>query len=187
MTVSVAYHSDDYRPARPAVNVKVHVPGADYWPDVFRSVPPIAPDGLIGDYEPLVEEAHDRIRARFWQDAQGMADSLGLGPIEQEGRSGGWLVLVGAGDPALMDCPNAGEDHFCDPCDAFESQRADWLAAYRLLFTWCADQVREAPARVAALAQQLAMDEIGVEPARRMFAFDIAAEGPHYEPEGVPA
>lgn len=179
MTVSVAYHADGYGPARPAVNVKCGSPwgAAEY--ALADSL------GSVERAEGYLETAFESLAARFWSDAAEMALALGLGPIEQEGRSGGWLVLTDGRDPQDMAvaCDSTVESIRYEA----QSERASWLAAYRQLADWCAEQVRTAPARVAALAQQLAMDEIGAEPARRMFAVEIAEEGPHYEPEGVPA
>lgn len=169
---TVTYHRDGYGPARPAVNVKVHVTGRDYWPDAFDVNDEAAEIGRSTSLS-FMEVAYDRIVTDFWQDAADLAADLGLGPIEQEGRSGGWLVLTDGSWPDLE-----------DPDDGLPADRAAWLAAYRQLSDWCAEQVRSAPARVAALAQQLAMDELGAEPATRMFA---TFPGRRYNGRTVPA
>lgn len=154
---TVQYHTDGYgRPARPAVNVKVH--GTDF----------AAYDRLcaaISNVDDLYQRAEEVIFARFWSDAADMAASLGLGPITQEGRSGGWLVLTDGRSPELY-TPSTTDK---EDVRAYAAARRDWLAAYRKLADWCAERVHTAPARVAALAQQLAMDELGAEPAHRMW------------------
>lgn len=194
---TVSYHRDGFGPARPAVNVKVYTSHQVMLPPGFERAYDNGTTRLP-EADRLINAAWDQLQERFWQDAAGMADSLGLGPIEQEGRSGGWLVLTDGRDPQdpttlrnvcglCLTCwplpRSSGTECHDDECPCHGERAAkEWLAAYRKLSGWCAKQVAAAPARVAALAQQLAMDELGAEPARRMFAHEIAAEGPHYEP-----
>lgn len=202
----VSYHRDGlYEKGRPAINVKVHAAGLDFWPDVFRRM----------DGDPLFQErdfseidrAQEIVFGRFWHDAEVMAEELGLGPIEQEGRSGGWLVFTDGRDPQTMDddhvcrcghwqaehyLPADGEPGGCEGCAAshpdedasehgFEvDPEADtlaaiadrggdpaawprhvWLAAYLSMAAWCDMFIADAPAKVAALAQSLAIDAAG--------------------------
>ena len=58
MTTEVAYHSDGYGPARPAVNVKVGVPGPAFWPAAFDALPV-----ADGRNRKLVDDKIDRGRA----------------------------------------------------------------------------------------------------------------------------
>ncbi len=167
MATVVSYHADGYAAARPAINVKVYGYAGLEHGKLYAT---------LGDRraEPLYEIAEEQVYGEFWADAASMAADLGLGPIEQEGRSGGWLVLTDGRDPQDPDTIEyVRDDEYTldDPSVGQEIAVREWLAAYRQLADWCADQVREAPARVARLAQQLAMDEVGAEPARRMFAF----------------
>ena len=75
------------------------------------------------------------------------AAELGLGPIECEGRSGGWLAIVET-DPQDMDN---------------KAQRMAWLARYRDLRDWCEEKIADAPAATAALMLDMAADR-GVTP-----------------------
>jgi hypothetical protein len=145
--VSVAYHSDYLRPGRPAINVKVR-------PFHFDAAYSAAHDALAAN--PMVGEeganflgecAYEALAEEFWRDAAAYAEELGLGAIEQEGRSGGWLVIADT-DPRDMDN---------------NAQRSAWLARYRDLRAWCEEQIAGAPAATAALMLDMAADH-GVTP-----------------------
>jgi hypothetical protein len=145
---TVQYHRDGYGPGRPAICVKDRHAGDAY----SCSASPLYAADLIG-------VAYDRIVSDFWQAATEIAQQKGLGEIEQRGRSGGWLVFTE-----------------CDPTDPAHWKEAgeitEWLAGYRSMVEWADAWIADAPRKVAALAQQLAMDEAGEPAARRFFAFD---------------
>ncbi len=147
MTTAVTYHTDRYSPARPAINVKCHVAGVNFWPEGWSHAAPFSFDRGM-----LVELSYSRVVSTFWQNAQKLATQLELGHVEQEGRSGGWLVLADPRDPS-------------DPCEDYEA----WLEGYSSLSAWCEVFIVAAPDRVAAAAQQLALDLLGEGPAYRMF------------------
>lgn len=156
MTTAVAYHAEHGQPARPAINVKLHVPGAAFWPD-GRTFPEAGTPGEHDrDYDALIEAAYARVQSDFWQTAAEIAEREGLGEIAQEGRSGGWLVFVD-GDP--------WHGPIMHPLDG-----PSWLAAYRHMAEWVGRELAAIPARVAALAQQYAMDAAGEAAAWRMWA-----------------
>lgn len=155
---TVVYHSDFDGPGRPAINVKDRHSGMDFVHAVESLIGGPA-SGLLGESvngrypDALRDVAYEITRERFWREAEAIAEPV-LGTIHAEGRSGGWLVLD--------DDPTNGGD---------ERPSREWLAEYRDLVAWSEAFIAEAPAKVAALAQQLAMDEIGRGAARRMFAF----------------
>ena len=149
--VTVAYHSEYGGAARPAVCVKLHVAGGDFWPDAFAALPDGQRDGLLTP-DAYVSAAYDRVQSDFWQAAERVAQENGFAEIGQEGRSGGWLAIHS--DPEDTD-----DDH----------QRHLWLAGYAALSAWVESELAAIPARVARLAQGMAMDAAGEEPARRMF------------------
>lgn len=130
---TVAYHADYGRGARPAINVKVRGFDSATFDRLAAS---------IGEQETenLFEAGWERMVEQFWMDAEVMADGLGLGPIESEGRSGGWLVFADGRDPQ----------------DFGGKARIDWLRAYRQMVDWCAEQVRSAPAEQARIAEEIA-------------------------------
>lgn len=137
---TVAYHSDYLRAGRPAVNVKVR---ARFHDDRdYRGVYERIEANPMLDADALAEQAWDYIARRFWDDAAIQAESLGLGRIEQEGRSGGWLVLADGRDPS----------------DMAPDERRDWLAAYSALVEWCDRQIAAAPIETARVLQAYAAD-----------------------------
>jgi hypothetical protein len=79
----VAYHADGYDAARPAIDVKLHDP---WGPGEYAFAVAVGDNELAEAY---LNRAFDRLQEQFWQDAASMAEELGLGPITQEGRSGG--------------------------------------------------------------------------------------------------
>jgi hypothetical protein len=163
----VSYHSDYGAGGRPAINVKLHVPGIDYWPDEID----VLGHDVAAD---LVERAFNEIAEGFWRDAEQQAETLGLGPIEQQGRSGGWLVFTDGRDPREMETDREFtlEEFRDDPSAGYYSrERGDWLTAYGVMREWCEAQLREAPERVRERARSLAIDEIAAPAGARMFAF----------------
>ena len=162
MPVEVTYHVED-KPT-PAINVKLYVAGNDFWPRPFFDLPESRVDGTvpIGNTtaEALLDTAYNITQQDFWQEAEARATSLGLGDIEQQGRSGGWLALT---DPRLVglleDAPNGRR-----------REAREFVEGYRALREWAEGFLADAPRRVASLAQQLAMDELGERAAKRMFA-----------------
>lgn len=128
---NVAYHRDGFGRGRPAINVKMY---ARVWdlPKVLEL------DARVGTEhtEELLQAAEETLYPRWWDEAAAKAEEYNLGPITQEGRSGGWLVFTDGTDPQAM----GGND------------RKDWLAAYRLMDEWCDTEVDAMPARLAAEA-----------------------------------
>ena len=159
----VQYHRDGWGPGRPAVDVKDHHAGMDYRIALERLVGSAAGADAIEAEDDYPGDGNGRaysiLQERFWQDAETLAEEYGLGPIEQEGRSGGWLVLTDGRDPQDPEtfCADTAEDDGAHAADATR----EWLAAYRKLRDWCEAEVASAPARVAALAQSLAIDAAG--------------------------
>lgn len=135
----VAYHSDYLRSARPAVNVKVRMLHADR--DYAALYDRIAGNPTL-DADALAEAAWEYVCRRFWDDAAIEADRLGLGAIEQEGRSGGWLVLTDGRDPL----------------DMVGNERRSWLARYRRLVEWCDRQTAAAGIETARVLRAYAAD-----------------------------
>lgn len=162
-STTVHYHADGYGPARPAINVKDRHSGMDL----------IALERLVGDAAVVLGEsvtdtlrniAYERVASDFWRAAQEMAEEkLGLGEITQEGRSGGWLVFTDF-DPRTHPTEVAESD------DEQDRTVEVWLAGYRVMTEWADAYIADAPRKVAALAQSLAMDALGERPAYRMFA-----------------
>jgi len=147
--ITVSYYRDGYEAARPAINVKLHVAGVEYWPDELSALDD------AGAHE-IVERAYDEVAAEFWHAARNIAAGLSLGAIEQAGRSGGWLVLP---EP--------------DPTGELpDEMRAEWLRAYGQLRVWVGGQLATAAERVRDRARSLAIDEIAEPAARRMYAFE---------------
>src|SRR5688500_16538314 len=105
----VSYHRDMFGPGRPAINVKCH--GFDR-----AAFDTLADNPTIGHNEAgsLFDFATELVARSWWEDAENTARSLGLGEIEQEGRSGGWLVFTDGRDPL----------------DMGGKKRLDWLRAY---------------------------------------------------------
>lgn len=177
---TVTYHREYGGTARPAINVKMHAAGADFWPDAFRGLPEGHRGGALTP-DAWVEAAYQRVTSDFWQAAEEIADQLGMGEIAQEGRSGGWLVFTDGRDPEDLDTfAHMTEDNGhgrCPVCDsavrgggslpllhAVPRERrdvADWLAGYRAMSEWAREYTAAAPARIRSLAQGMAMDEIG--------------------------
>lgn len=163
---NVAYHVEDGA-GRPAINVKDHNGGTAYTIALQRAVGPAVAERLRGRDDQGTGPyaiAYERIVSDFWQAAEEIATQRGLGEITQEGRSGGWLVFTSY-DPQN---PSG-----CDDCGGSETEAEvrEWLAAYRSMVEWAETWIADAPRKVAALAQQYAMDEAGEAAARRMFAF----------------
>jgi hypothetical protein len=167
MTTVVQYHADGIEDPRPAIDVKDRHAGSDYWPrlPMTRSadgtVFPALPAGRMGVF---VDLAYGQAQRTFWATAEEVAASLGLGPIAQEGRSGGWLVFTDGRDPQRMEQ---------DGVDL--TVMREWLSGYRSMKAWSNDFLHDAPRRVREHAQQLAMDAAGHGAAARMFAFDLTA------------
>lgn len=170
METNVAYYRDDDGTGRPAINVKVHAAGRDYWHPALECA-----YGDLSDHVPT-ELAYERVQSDFWQAAQEIATQRGLGEITQEGRSGGWLVFTDGRDPqdvATLCDPDEGHTD-ADSCEAV----TEWLAAYRAMVEWADAFIADAPRKVRDLAQQLAMDEAGEDAARRMFAIPLRVGEP---------
>lgn len=149
----VAYHVEDGE-GRPAINVKDHNGGEAYAIAIQRLVGPVLAERIGSDNERSPSSiAYDRITSDFWQTAEEIAMQRGLGEITQEGRSGGWLVFIDG--PYIL--------------ESGPTQRIEWLAGYRAMVEWAEAWIADAPRKVAALAQQLAMDEAGEPAARRMY------------------
>ena len=151
--IDVKYHRDGYGPARPAINVKLHVAGIDYWPESID---------FLGDdvAAQLVETAYDETAEQFWADAEHMARELCLGKIEQQGRSGGWLVLTdGPGyDMEALALADRTPDH-----------GPRWIDGYSKLSTWANGFLADAPRMVRERARSLAIDYVAANAAHRMF------------------
>lgn len=133
-STTVAYHADGHDAARPAVNVKLGL--YDQRPlDELRAT--------LGEAEAdaLIELAQEIVVNDALNDAAYLARQSGLGEIEQEGRSGGWLVFTDGRDP---------QDSM-----TFDERR-DWLAAYRKFAAWCDTEVAAIPERATRLAANLA-------------------------------
>jgi hypothetical protein len=142
---AITYRADAYGPAHPSINVKVRAPGY-----AFRSVDV---DTAMPDRTDAIHElAYERVQSDFWQAAEELADQYGIGPIAQAGRSGGWLEF-----------PNM---------DSLSEPTAEWLAAFQAFDAWVDAEVNAAPARVAALAQQMAMDELGARAVNQPFSYE---------------
>jgi hypothetical protein len=167
---TVSYHADEYRVARPAINVKDYHSGMDFVAAVEKLIGGPA-SGLLGESQNAIypadlrDEAYERIVSDFWQAAQEIATQRGLGEIEQEGRSGGWLVFTDGFDPEHYVDINAEDADVPE-----ESPLGEWLANYRAMTEWADAWIADGPRKVAALAQQIAMDELGIGPARRWVA-----------------
>ena len=138
MTTEVTYHRDGYGPGRPAINVKVHWAGAEVWPPELENCYP----GGIGPDE-YVEVAFDGIASDFWATAEDMAARYRLGSIEQEGRSGGWLVFADF-----------------DPQDMTGDERRAWLQGYDRMRAWVRDYIAAVPARVREQALAWAVENM---------------------------
>lgn len=153
MSTTVKYHRDGFAEGRPAINVKCYTSHQVMLPDGFQAAyanGTVHLDDIAGD---LIDAAAARVASDFWQAAEEMADQRGLGGIEQEGRSGGWLVFTDS-----------------DPDDEPDADKAaHWLAGYRAMTEWADAYIAAAPGKVSRLAQQYAMDEAGNSAARRMF------------------
>ncbi len=161
----VHYHVED-GVGRPAINVKDHNGGDAYRFALGRLIGADSLDDMLAPRSPMLDEiAYDRIVSDFWQAATEIAEQRGLGEITQEGRSGGWLVFTSF-DP---------QPHRIDPKHTSSESAAEgreWLAGYRSMVEWADAWIADAPRKVAALAQQYAMDEAGEDAALRFFAFD---------------
>jgi hypothetical protein len=130
---SVAYHSDGFRGGRPAINVKVHDRDMDGYEQLEAS---------MGEKraQELYEIAEEFVGRWWWEAAEQEANELGLGPIEQEGRSGGWLVFTDGRDPLEF----GGKP------------RLDWLRAYSAMVEFCRESLAEIPAEIQREAEELA-------------------------------
>lgn len=160
MTTEVTFYREHGRSA-PAINVKLHVPGVEFWPASFEALPEdgygCKPIGRTTAAD-LVDAAYNITAEDFWADAETMARDLGLGAIEQTGRLGGWLTL-----PDLADRITDDE---ADP---------DALAAYAKLRSWAEEFIADAPRKVRALALTLARYEVGASAAHRTFPDRVPA------------
>lgn len=150
MTTTVSY-----RDGKPAISVKLHVAGIDFWPDALLRLPKANGSHPIGETtaEDCIEAAYNIVQVMFWDEFAERAMATPLGRIHQDGRSGGWLVFE-------VDPTHGGEDD-APPI---------WLAAYAGLTAGIEAWLAGAPARVQRMAEQLAMDELGRAPAERAFA-----------------
>lgn len=152
---TVAYHRDGFGPGRPAINVKYH---GRLWADTDydRIMRRLAGNPAIGEAESerMAEQAYEQIAAAFWSDAADQARWLGLGAIEQEGRSGGWLVFSDGYDP------DEDYDYGYDDADlaAAAERQQRWLAAYRQMVEWCAEQLAAVPGDMVAILEDMAAD-----------------------------
>lgn len=89
----VQFHSDGYRAAHPAVNIKVKNPYL--WEHVDKAKKEFECSEETA--EKTLNWAFDSGCEQFWDWAQQQADEL-FGPcikVWQEGRSGGWLIVEG--------------------------------------------------------------------------------------------
>lgn len=201
---TVAYHVEDGE-GRPAIRVRDYHAGMDYIVALERLIGPLPESDDDPGRDDFRAVAYDRIRELFWHDAATLAEELGLGPIEQQGRSGGWLILTDGRDPESMEddhicrcghwqtehyAPEANEPGGCEGCFAGKHEdtlhifaldpeqdtlaeiagrggepsawpRHAWLEGYRKLRDWCESYIADAPAKVARLAQSLAIDAAG--------------------------
>lgn len=113
----VETHAEHYRPARPAVNVKVrHFPGTDEIAERFGCNEKTA--------ERAGQFAFEAACGIFWEDVEGTAkDVFGTAVrVWSEGRSGGWAVVDGLPD--------------------VEGWDAIQLGKWRRFETWCKKTVR---------------------------------------------
>lgn len=147
----VSYHRDNpFAMARPAVNVKVNFGRMDLeYDEIAHALDEYPESGVAHRTNRLYEIAQEQVFEAFWIEAATKADELGLGEIEQEGHSGGWLVLAEGRDLSVSYDRKASI-----------AERSDWLAAYRQLAAWCAERVAAAPAEIAKLARELAIEEV---------------------------
>lgn len=148
IATTVTYHADGYGPARPGINVKDRHSGMDFVRELERLVGDAAL--VMGDSvnciypSDLRDIAYTRVCSDFWQSAEELADQYGIGPITQEGRSGGWLAFDKAPD-----------------LDENTADTRAWIKGYRALSAWAEEYIADAPARTARLAQDMKLDEIG--------------------------
>lgn len=147
----VQYHAEMWRPARPAINVKSYGSG---WNDP-RVIELERAQGQEAT-EAYLQTAWEQYAEEWWIDAADMARELGLGPIEQEGRSGGWLVFSDGRDPADMFDTEECEDP--EACEGL-TDRAMWLSAYRQMVEWCRETIHNAPDAIAQMAVEMANAE----------------------------
>lgn len=149
--VEVQYHSDGFRDSRPAINVKHNV-----WLDRGEQAETIAKltaelgERWIGDgsYQSgALSEAIEDAQRDWWEQAAEAAKGYGLGPIEQEGRSGGWLVFTDGRDPEDMAAGIEDDEHEpsesnpdgepCEWVDEARTELSEWLAGYSKMVAWC--------------------------------------------------
>jgi hypothetical protein len=157
---TVTYHADGYGPARPGINVKSHHSGMHLVHELQRLVgdPAVVLGESVNCRYPSdrLELAYERVQSDFWQAAEELANQYGLGPIIQEGRSGGWLVFTDGRDPAE---PGTLTD--TDTLHGAPYGRADWLRAYAAFSAWADAYIASVPGRIARLAHDAAMDDLG--------------------------
>lgn len=110
----IEYHSDGYRPSRPAVNVKVH----GYWGRVplpldlgaCDGVPVVTDPAFTHEWvealpESTLQAAWESCCEQAWEMLQSDATELfgKEAKVYSEGRSGGWAVVHGLPDVASWD------------------------------------------------------------------------------------
>lgn len=134
----VSFHRDNpYDVGRPAVNVKVYGIADRAIYDLIETVTGEA------NAQQCFEVAEAEVFSDFWDESlPAMAESLGF-EVEQEGRSGGWVVVTNQ-DPMAME----GEE------------LKEFLRKYRILKEFCFREVAEAPGRIGARAQEFAIEKV---------------------------
>jgi hypothetical protein len=182
----VAYHYD--RSARPAINVKVY---ARFDSDVRRRLEAAldpsestidtrskrmvkdAAEKFGLDVDTLYEQSFEDLQQQWWDEAEQKAKTLGLGPIEAEGRSGGWLVFTDGRDPQNMlrgEIEQGIVERFPTEFELGiaesdgnvgmtydDDDRRAWLTGYRAMVEWCAQSIRDYSADLDRAAVQLAL------------------------------
>jgi hypothetical protein len=82
----------------------------------------------------------EKVARNWWELATEQANELRLGEIEQEGRSGGWLVFSDGRDPL----------------DFGGKARIEWLRAYKAMVKWCEESIAAVPDEIGRTAVELA-------------------------------
>lgn len=126
---SVEFHSEHYRPARPAVNVKVHN---------FVSPYKIAEHFKCSEKqaEKAIEFAFESACQQFWEDSTEHAQSIFGNNVRvySEGRSGGWLVVEGLKSFDEWDAIDLAKwRKFENECKS--------AVEYLTSFAWCVDMI----------------------------------------------
>lgn len=199
----VAYHGDGFRPARPAINVKHYGPFADgAGRDLIEKLEAEFGRQWVegrGGYDGALAAATEDASRQWWEDAAEAAKGYGLGEIEQEGRSGGWLVFADGRDPQDMapvdECATCGDpedtalhDEHCTFGAGHEhhafvalenTERREWLAGYRKMVEWCRATINGGEVPAHRDTQPYTAEELAADP-------DVANVGP-YHSDGIDA